>query len=519
MENTLKAPARYSFNLHWIAVISLLYLALSGMMFFGAWFAPWAAWPVNMGILAAIAWIASKKETHDILAPGCNVCAGLILAAILCLFTIIYAGVLGFVQPFPDVLIFREALFNNLTQAPWPLVLPDGKEMSYYLAGVLPPALLARFTEDYTCQRIIATIWYSLGMWLAILLVYCRHGRFSWLFLLFIFFLKDPTYIIVNSFSGTGEIWALLGRLMALPENDYIGAKTSVFCLMGSGQTCHFTPCTMLATVLVLYARSLRAVLIPLTVALLIPISPLGAIGLLPLAALSWFGAKKGNSKEKIAGVIISSLIALLCAVYYLRAESETCLGLLGNLQQNWKGFLINEYACTFLCGILWAIVLGSLFKYDKTLIVSLVCYLISPWIYFGSTPESGVFGNNELWLKTGIIYHTHFIAALCFHWKQLNLLKYLFLGATILLTIHQLFQEKLQLTGSAIVPDVWNGHLHHTHPSLHQKIPACKKPAIPGILLKGGEAEQHFPWNILPAAKGCDYSRPAQPDGYHIRY
>ena len=515
----MQKPTNFSLSQHWITVISLVYLALSGMMFFGAWFAPWAAWPVNLGILAAIIWIACRKQADDFLTPCCQVYAGLILAAILSLFSIIYAGVIGFVYPLPDVLIFREALFNNLTLAPWPLVLPDGKEMSYYLAGVLPPALLARFTEDYTCQRVIAAAWYALGMWLAIILVYCRHGRFSWLFLLIIFFLKDPAYIIVNSFSGTGEIWAVIGKLIPLPENDYDGARMSTFCLMGSGQTCHFTPCTMLATVLVLYARTLRSVLIPLSVALLIPISPLGAIGLLPLAGIIWLWERSGERKEKVAGLIISSLIALLCGVYYLRAESETCLGLLGNLQQNWKAFLINEYACTLLCGILWAIVLRPLFKEDKSLIVSLTCYLILPWIYFGSTPESGVFGNNELWLKTGIIYHTHFIAALSFHWKNLNLVKYLFLGATILLTIHQQFQDKLKLTGSAIVPDVWNGHLYHSHPSLYQKIPSCKQPAIPGILLEGEEAEQHFPWNILPAAKGCDYSRPAQPDGTHIRY
>ena len=90
---------------------------------------------------------------------------------------------------------------------------------------------------------------------------------------------------------------------------------------------------------------------------------------------------------------------------------------------------------------------------------------------------------------------------------------------ATLLLTVYNLYQMKLKLTGSPMIPDVWNGHLYHQHPSLYQKLPDCKSTFIPGLLQPGGASEKHLPWSLLPKAKGCDYTCPAQPDGVHIRF
>ncbi len=515
----MQKPTNFSLSQHWITVISLLYLALPCMLFFSSWFSPWVAWPVNLGIIFTIAYIAKKRQQSHSCMFNVTECIGLLLAAALCVLSLVYAGMLGYIFPHPDILIFREALFQNLVHAPWPLVLPDGKEMSYYLAGMLPAAFLARLSENYTLQHAIAVCWYSLGLWLAILIIYCRHKKFSWLFLFLIFFLKDPAYIAINSFAGNGDIWQLMNKYITLPENHYIGAKSSVFNLIGSGQTCPFIPCTMLAAALVLYTVQSNKIIVPIAVALLIPVSPLGAIGLLPLAAGRWLTDTPILSKEKWCSLLVPLSIVFLCGIYYLRAESATCLGLHGELQQDWVYFLSSDYPCTALCGVLWIVILLPLIRKDWLLIISLVCFLTTPWIYFGSTPESGVFGNNELWLKSGIIYHMHFVAALCFNWKKLSVFKYIFLAATIILTAHKLYQLELRYTGSPVIPDVWNGHLHHKHPSLYQKLPDCKPALIPGILQAGGSAEAQFPWKHLPKASGCDYSRPAQPDGIHIRF
>ncbi len=510
---------RFHFSLHCITVISLLYLSIPCILFFSSWFSPWVAWPVNLGIIFTIAYIAKKRQQSRSCMFNVTECIGLLLAAGLCILSFAYAGMLGYVYPFPDILIFREALFQNLIHAPWPLVLPDGKEMSYYLAGMLPAALLARLTENYTLQHSVAVCWYSLGLWLTILLIYCSHRKFSWIFLLLIFFLKDPAYIIINSFAGNGDIWQLLKTYIPLPENHYIGAKSTAFNLISSGQSCHFIPYTILATTLVLYADVSKKILIPIAVALLIPLSPLGAIGLLPLAVGKWLPDSPILSKVKWSSLIVPLSIVFLCGIYYLRAESATCLGLHGQLQENWSYFLSSDYPCTVICGMLWLVVLWPLIHENKILLISLICFLIVPWIYFGSTPESGVFGNNELWLKCGIIYHTHFVTALSYNWKKLSSFKYLFLAATILLTAHKIYQIELTFTGSPIIPDVWSGHLHHKHPSLYQKTPDCKPALIPGILLPGSAAEDQFPGCIFPKASGCDYSRPPQPDGIHIRF
>lgn len=50
----------WGISLHWVTVISLLYLALPCMLFFSSWFTPWVAWPVNLGIFLTLYVYARK---------------------------------------------------------------------------------------------------------------------------------------------------------------------------------------------------------------------------------------------------------------------------------------------------------------------------------------------------------------------------------------------------------------------------------------------------------------------------
>ena len=505
-------------KLHWVTAFSLLYLALPGMLFFSSWFTPWAAWLVNLAILLSIICYARKaaQENHS-WSVGIGGMLGLLGTFLLAACSFCYAGIAGFIYPAPDILIFREALYSNLISAPWPLVLPDGTEMSYYLAGMLPPALIYRLIEDYTVQRLISILWYSLGIWLSVLLFCCRQKHFSVLFVLFLTFFKDPAYIILNSVAGNGDVWNFISQFIPLPPNTYLGAMPAFYNVMNSGQTCNFSPFTVLAAALLITHAKKGGALAPLLVTLLLPISPLASIGLMPLAFVVWLLDGGFTSLHKLAALLPPVIIFVFSAVYYLRAESATCVGLHGELMGDWNYFLKSCYSTILLGAILLTITLWSVLKTDKLLCISLVCTLITPWIYFGSSPDSGSFGNNELWLKTIMIYHIHLYAALAFNWKKLNWLKYAYLGSTILLTVYNGCQEKIRWTRAPIVTDVWNGHLYHQHPSLYQKLPHCREPWIPGVLLPGGAAEKHFPGSVLPKAEGCDYSRSPMPDGDHI--
>lgn len=68
-------------------------------------------------------------------------------AGIIALFLVV-GGMVGYFPTHGDSWAFRQALYTNLFQEDWPLILPNGREMTYYLAGMLPPAALAKFLPD-----------------------------------------------------------------------------------------------------------------------------------------------------------------------------------------------------------------------------------------------------------------------------------------------------------------------------------------------------------------------------------
>lgn len=497
----------WSISLHWVTVISLLYLALPCMLFFSSWFTPWVAWPVNLGIAVSICCVAIRPiQGSSLILNKWNV-AGLLFSAAICVLLFLSVGIAGYVAPARDVLIFREALYNNLIHASWPLVLPNGSEMSYYLAGMLPPAMLARLTDDYTMQRLIAVLWYALGIWLTLLVFYVRYRRVSLLFLVFLLYFKDPFYFI-NCFAGSGEVWTFISKYITIPfSNTYEGVEHPVKMLMTNAQGCNFHPFTLLTTSLILSCRARAELLIPLIIALIIPSSPLGALGCMVLALPVWWKFSSATLTRRAACLIAPILIATCCAAYYLRAESATCLGLHGTLMQNWFYFFCNYYAGIFLSTILFAWILRKHLRTEPLLYLSLAGCLIIPWFYFGSSPDSEMFGMNELWLKTCVIFHTHILSVLCFEWKKLPRLKYIYILSVAVLAAKEQQHERLTTLTGPEVDDAWAGHLNHIHPSLYQKIPYCHATAIPKLLLQNGESEQIFPGNCLPKAKGCDYS------------
>ena len=498
---------------HWLTVFSLLYLAVPCMLFFSSWFIPAVAWPVNLGICVFIWRYSCKGAASERWSPTIKDIVILLVMAVACLVSVLYAGVAGYVETHYDILVYREALFCNLLSAPWPLVLPNGQEMSYYLAGSLPAAMLGRLTENYAVQHFIAALWGALGLFLTMLLYCCRYKKTSVLFVFFLLFISDPAYLIINCFSGSGDVWQLLSRFIDLPDNTYVGTRSAIMNLMGSGQTYTFVPYTLVAGALLITTRAHMLWLAPLCIALLVSTSPLGAIGCLPLGAYLWMFQAKGTLLRRFLSMVLPLGIALPCAVYFFRGEGDTCFGLFGNLMQNWHYFFTSYYASSLLGGLLFLVLLFRQLKSDRLLAISLLSLFIIPFFYFGSTPESRIFGNNELWLKTSPIYHTHLIAVMCFNWRRLNHVKYIFLLASLVLNGYELAQKGIRFTHTPVVQDVWNGHLYHRHPSLYQKIPHCRDSFFPALFLKNGEAESCFPGNLLPKAPGCDYSRPANWD------
>lgn len=520
MNQTSQSPEKRGISLHWLTIIAVIYLALPCMLFLCSWFSPWVAWPLNLGIVLSIVFLCRTKEETTIWTPEIKDYILLILAGIVCFLVFIISGIAGYIASAPDVLIFREALYNNLIRETWPLVLPNGKEMSYYLAGMLPPALIARLFDDYTIQRLIAVAWYALGVWLAILLFYCRHRRSSILFLVFMVFFKDPAYLLINSFAGNGEIWNTLTQILRINvENTFIGAAHPVKMLSINAQGCNFQPFSLLCAAILINCRQQPHLLIPLSIALILPSSPLGAVACMPLGLYFWLKAGKIITRGTLTKLILPVLIALFCAIYYGRANSATCAGLYPAMLNDWPYFLFNYYSAILLSALLFAWILKPVLKSEPALTISLICTVVVPWLFYGSSPDSGMFGQNELWLKSSVIYHMHLIAALCFNWKNLSRFKYLYLLTFALLVSRDERVRDFKYTGTPEVADVWGGHMNHEHVSLYQKIPDCNPPFIPGCMLDKGKAEHVFPGNLFPKAPGCDYTKPVKPDGVLITY
>lgn len=508
----MDTSGRWRISPHWIAVISLVYLAVHGMLFFSSWFTPWVALPLNLAILATIAHYARGQHSEEAWHAGSRELGILAILLIVCLLSVLNAGVAGYVQADSDIFIFREALLSNLIAAPWPLVLPDGQEMTYYLAGSLPGAMMARFFENYTLQRMLCAVWAALGLWLTFLLFFSRVKGISLWFIFFVFFFKEPVYLVLNSLAGNGDVWRTVSSFIPLPPNDYQGVRAAFITVWGSGQTYTFTPCTLLSYALLINVRCHRAlvVLAPCVVALLVPVSPLAAIGCMPVALYQWFKGGRVFPMLRILSLVVPLCIVCLCAEYYLRAESDTCIGLFGTLMEDWTHYLTSWYAAPFLGGILFLSVLYPLLRKSPLLCISLACVFITHLVYFGSTAESKIFGNNEFWLKSSPMYNIHILAALSFNWSRLSNIKYIFVLSTLVMNVYAIVQDGCKWTKSPVVDDLWNGHLYHEHHSLYQKIPHCKPSRMPALRLKEGEAEKVFPGNILPKAPGCDYTRPA---------
>ncbi len=162
----------------------LAYLAIPNILFLFGWFTPWVALLTSLLIIAAVGHAAivsfrglrchRERPRHAF-----SMCIALGLATLLCFFFLIHWGLLGWCSSHPDLSLLRNAMFANLRDAAWPLILPNGKEMSYYLANILPPALLARLMPSTGQWAVV--LWTLPAMLMSLLLLgSCRGvGNFS----------------------------------------------------------------------------------------------------------------------------------------------------------------------------------------------------------------------------------------------------------------------------------------------------------------------------------------------------
>lgn len=437
-----------------------------------------------------------------------------ILGILLLMLYFIIAGVIGYFPTHGDSWAFRQALFLNLKDAPWPLVLPNGREMTYYLAGMLPAATLARMLPDFM-QSWAILFWIMVPLTLTIL--FYRHRKEINILLLIIMALgfQDPLRALFRPNAtfgqGRGFMADILTSLHQATGFDfsvlttYYGNQT----LMAPFYNCigayNSVPTTILVCVLILHLKK-QAWLIPLAIAMLIPISPLGAIACMPIALYYYL---PHLSLKQLPTLLFPISLAMIFAVYFLRAESD-----MNVITAAWiaRGREFWIFYARYLVGA--SLLLTPLYPHAKhcgLFWVLVGAVIIIPTIFIGSLPNLPIIhGFNELFLKGSIIYSMLIIILWCENWEKIwRPFRWAALSWATIATVVFCYGQVKKWDPEHQIADMWNGHLCHDRSFLNQSIPESKEAIVPNLILtKSGEAENMFPGCLLPKGRKVDYSR-----------
>lgn len=189
-----------------------VYLAIPNLLFLMGWFTPLVAVAVGVLLIVNVGrecmlLHASAGETA---AEGKAWKKVLLLSGIafLLILNFLTGGIVGIFNIHPDYFIFRQALFCNLRDAAWPVILPDGREMSYYLSNMLPPALMARVLPASWGQWCIV-FWGVLPVFLTLLILaegirfpFCSKAVGVLVIAALFFIIRDPLYFVFHSIIG-----------------------------------------------------------------------------------------------------------------------------------------------------------------------------------------------------------------------------------------------------------------------------------------------------------------------------
>ncbi len=514
-----------------LIALSLVCLAVPNILFVWGWFTPWLAMVTTVLIVAAVgrAIFLSFPEGVRYVKPtpgrAITMVVGTLLVALFCLYVLFSTGLLGFVQSAGDLHILRTAMFCNLRDAAWPLILPNGKEMSYYLANVLPPALVARLFPAAGQWPVV--LWTLVQMMLALLMLSSCWGktRYAWGIRLIIatLCLWCASYPLFELYAKVIDI----AREVFALEHPFLQKFPTVdvavlYCCGGVYNSC---PPSLLVAAMLLVCRIRAASVLPVALALMVPLSPFAGLALLPLVAVRWWNDVRQHKlavPSLLFDALLPLLMAFLVAVYFLRADGESA-ATMACVAWGWRKF-VHFFIWFAMVWLPFLLPLCFVVRRDAFFYALLVCSLLMPFFFIGSMSSPGEGLNNEFYLKATPPYMLLIVLYWLKAWPSLGWCKYCLWGICLLAVMrgqqHQI-QGHVERWGRYLqVDDLWNGHLNHDMEFLNQSVPYCKEPLVPGVMLREpGESEKHFPGCLLPAAPGCDYSRPPTPDATRGNY
>ncbi len=498
-----------------LILCALLFLILPNLLLLWGWFTPIVSIPLSILIIGMLLFLDAyiKKDNgygYGFVINRVNVIKLLIAICLIACF-VTTTGLFGGFKTHFDYRVFRHALFLNLANAPWPVILPNGKELSYYMSGILPLSILTRvFGAEYAPLIIYGFITFSLSF--IYLLVSAYLKRVSLLFLLLGFFLCDITI-------GLGRFCPqVLFHLGNLLNCDFIPLIDSYYRFIISLMLAPLTEClgtynanpyTMVACCIILLIPRAHLLLIPFVCALLCSMSPLGVIGLFPIAAYlylkAWF--KEKNWQRALAGLVVPVALAFFVAIYFLRADNPNLQmgALFYQLYPQYLGSHLPMMLLSLACFFVPLILLPQSNK--VMLLVLAASLLIASNVFIGCFPITP----NEIWMKGSIPATFILVVLITKQWSHLGYWRGLYLAVASISLLSFIYEKPKSFARTNTLEDQWNGHLNHDHPYLLVSAPYTKQPIVPAVMFrKEGESEECFPGNLLPKAPGIDYTVPA---------
>ncbi len=182
-----------------VILLALAYLSLPCILFLAGWCQMWISLPLTAGIACILTRLFNTRTKETILLTRSD-CLKLAAAILIACAQQLLAGYMGHFMQHGDFWQ-RNAFYGNLVDYAWPVILPDGRELTYYMASWLPPALLSKIaslcgyptTPLHDLPGFFLYLWNTAGVILTILVAYCILNRISLLFVFFLFAL-DSTF-------------------------------------------------------------------------------------------------------------------------------------------------------------------------------------------------------------------------------------------------------------------------------------------------------------------------------------
>lgn len=150
----------------WLMGLTVAYLLAPIFLFLLGWVQPQMAIVATLGLVLVVGSLLYYTPSRDLTISRDQVRRGLfaLLALALVLF---FTGVTGHWKQHPDFIV-RNAMLDELTKNPWPLIDSDSHVLNYYFGGMLPAAFFAKLFHASILAPWFLYLWLLGGLGLVV---------------------------------------------------------------------------------------------------------------------------------------------------------------------------------------------------------------------------------------------------------------------------------------------------------------------------------------------------------------